>query len=236
MNKYLKNLNKIEFVVTNACSGNCKHCSQGAHTNLSCGIDPKIATDAIKYVSAEYEIQTVMAFGGEPLLYPDVVYAIMDAATQMNVQKRQVITNGFFSKDENYICEVVKALEKSGVNEILLSVDAFHQETIPIDVVKTFAKEVKKTDIPVFLQPAWLKSPTHDNPYNRQTGSILDSFKDIGIPENGGNVIFFEGNAKKYLWEYFLEDIPKNPYIDNPYDVRCLSFSPDGCVLDSNVY
>lgn len=31
MNKYLKNLNRIEFVVTMACSGRCKHCSQGNH-------------------------------------------------------------------------------------------------------------------------------------------------------------------------------------------------------------
>lgn len=31
MNKYLKNLNRIEFVVTMACSGRCKHCSQENH-------------------------------------------------------------------------------------------------------------------------------------------------------------------------------------------------------------
>ena len=31
MNKYLKNLNRIEFVVTMACTGKCKHCSQGEH-------------------------------------------------------------------------------------------------------------------------------------------------------------------------------------------------------------
>ena len=31
MNKYLKNINRIEFVVTMACTGKCKHCSQGSH-------------------------------------------------------------------------------------------------------------------------------------------------------------------------------------------------------------
>lgn len=29
MNEYIKNLNRIEFVVTRACTGKCKHCSEG---------------------------------------------------------------------------------------------------------------------------------------------------------------------------------------------------------------
>lgn len=31
LNKYLKNLNRIKFVITNSCTGKCKHCSQGSH-------------------------------------------------------------------------------------------------------------------------------------------------------------------------------------------------------------
>lgn len=31
MNEYLKNLNRIEFVITDSCTGKCKHCSQGNH-------------------------------------------------------------------------------------------------------------------------------------------------------------------------------------------------------------
>ena len=232
MNEYLKNLNKIEFVVTFACSGRCKHCSEGDHTDSGKSIDTEVAVNAIKRVAGEYDVKTIMAFGGEPLLYPDVTCKIMQAASEMNVPKRQIITNGFFSKDADRIREVVKKLELSGTNEILLSVDAFHQQTIPLDIVKIFAKEVKKTDISLYLQPAWLVSPTHKNPYNVQTRKILDSFCDIS--ENDGNIIFPEGNAKKYLAEYFTDDTPINPYIDDPQDVRCLSFSPDGSVLDSN--
>ena len=31
MNEYVKNPNRIEFVVTTACTGRCKHCSEGEH-------------------------------------------------------------------------------------------------------------------------------------------------------------------------------------------------------------
>ena len=103
MNQYLKNLNKIEFVVTDACTGCCKHCSQGDHMKNGEHIDPRVAADAVIRITKEYEIKTVMTFGGEPLLCPETVFLIMNAAKRMNVPKRQVITNGFFSKNSHVL-------------------------------------------------------------------------------------------------------------------------------------
>ena len=236
MNQYLKNLNKIEFVVTYACTGRCKHCSEGDHTSCGERIDPQIAADAVRKIAAEYDIKTVMTFGGEPLLYTDAVYAIMTAAKELNIPKRQVITNGYFSKNADKIREVAERLAACGVNNLLLSLDVFHQETIPLDVVKQFAAEIKKCGIRIRLQPAWLRSAVDDNPYNRKTREILASFADMGISVNEGNVIFPEGNALKYLAEYFTDELPENPYVEDPRDVRCVSFSPNGDVLGGNVY
>ena len=236
MNVYLKNLNKVEFVVSFACTGRCKHCSEGDHETRGESIDPIAAADAVSKVSSAYDIKTVLVFGGEPLLYPDAVYEIIAAASRCNIPKRQVITNGYFTKDSDKIREVAEKLSLCGVNDLLLSVDAFHQETIPLDVVKNFAGEAKKCGIPIRLQPAWLVSAEDENPYNRKTREILDAFRDLDIPTGEGNVIFPEGNAKKYLAEYFADSIPENPYAEDARDVRCLSFSPNGDVLSGNVY
>ncbi len=235
-NQYLQNLQKIEFVVTDACTGKCKHCSEGSHPACGAHIDPQTAADAVRKIAAEYDIQTVMTFGGEPLLYPDAVYAIIRTATELGIARRQVITNGYFTKDLAHIASVAQALAESGVNDLLLSVDAFHQETIPLESVKFFAAEAKNCGIPMRLSPAWLVSPTDDNPYNRKTREILDSFADLEIPVGDGNIIFPEGNARKYLAEYFTDVCPENPYEEDPRDVRCLSFLPNGDVLDGNVY
>ena len=235
-NKYLSNLDKIEFVITYACTGKCKHCSEGNHECSGENIDPDVATMAVEKISSLYDIKTVMTFGGEPLLYPETVFAIMKSALKMNVPRRQVITNGFFSSDALRIQNVAEQLYKSGVNDLLLSVDAFHQETIPIKIVKMFALELKRVNVPVRLQPAWLVNPEHDNPYNAKTREILDSFKNMGIYENEGNIIFPEGNALKYLSQYFTCDVAENPYIEDPKQVRCVSFSPCGDVLGGNVY
>ena len=57
---------------------------------------------------------------------------------------------------------------------------------------------------------------------------------DIEVGE--GNVVFPEGNALKYLAEYFADYAPENPYIEDPCDVKCLSFSPNGDILGGNIY
>ena len=235
-NRYLKNLSKIEFVVTYACTGRCKHCSEGDHATHGERIDPALAASAVRRIVAEYDVQTVMTFGGEPLLYVDAVEAIMQAATECGVRTRQVITNGYFSKDEERICEVAERLSACGVNDLLLSVDAFHQETIPLETVRRFAEAARSCAIPMRLQPAWLVSAADDNPYNRRTREVLDTLRDLEIPVSAGNVIFPEGNAKKYLAEYFGECAPENPYVEDVRDVRCVSFSPNGDVLGSNAY
>ena len=235
-NRYLENLNKIEFVVTDACTGRCKHCSEGEHASCVERIDPHIAADAVRKIAAEYDIKTVMAFGGEPLLHPEAVFAVMSAAKELDIPKRQVITNGYFSNNGETVCKVASRLAECGVNDLLLSVDAFHQETIPLDAVKFFASEVKRNGVPIRLSPAWLVSREDENPYNRQTRNILAAFEDLEIFAGEGNIIFPEGNALKYLSEYFSETAPENPYVEDPRDVRCVSFSSNGDVLGGNVY
>ena len=236
INQHLKNLTKIEFVITNACTGKCKHCSEGAHKACGESIDPTVAALAVKRVAEAYDLQTVMTFGGEPLLYPEAVYAILNAAKEMSVPRRQVITNGYFSTRIEKIREVVCRLAACGVNDLLLSVDAFHQETIPLDVVQKFASEALACGIPVRLSPAWLVSREDDNPYNRETRRILGSFSRLNIPVGEGNVVFPEGNALQYLAAYFDDTPPENPYVEDPRDLRCLSVSPNGDLLNGNLY
>lgn len=235
MNKYLKNLNRIEFVVTMACSGRCKHCSQGSHIS-SDHINPEIAEQAIYDICSNYKIESLMTFGGEPLLYPETVCRIHSAAKKMNIPQRELITNGYFSKSVNRIKEVARMLAESGVESICLSVDAFHQETIPLEPVKYFAECVVKSKIPVKLSPAWIVNEKDNNPYNLKTKDVLGKFEDLHIPIGSGNIVFPSGNALKYLSEYFEAGITySSPYEEDIFDVRAISFSPNGDVLNGNI-
>ncbi len=236
MNKHLKSLNRIEFVVTMACTGRCKHCSQGEHKSKD-RIDKYLAADAVRKIAAEYDIKSVMTFGGEPLLCHETVCEIHKAAKEMNIAQRQLITNGYFSKDSDKIKLVAKEIIENGVNEILLSVDAFHQETIPLEYVKAFANAVNVPEVKLKVHPAWLVNADDDNPYNIRTREFLAEFNQIGIETSEGNVIFPSGNAFKYLGEYFdLSKEIKNPYQEDPTDIRAICFGANGDILGSNIY
>ena len=236
MNKYI-NLERIEFVVTMGCTGKCRHCSEGSHSFSGEHIDSSAAVSAIEEVCRHYSIKSLMTFGGEPLLYPETVCAIHSAAKAADIPQREVITNGYFSKNEQRINEVAEMLAESGVNRILLSIDAFHQETIPLEPVMTFAEAVRNTGVPLFLSPAWLKSPENDNFYNKRTNELLKKFTDNGFDVSEGNIIFPQGNARVLLAEYFDEDNSiADPYEDDPRNIRTLSFEPDGSVLGGNIY
>lgn len=237
MNEYLKNLKRIEFEITLACTGECKHCSQGGLEAGAGHIDADIAVKAVREICTNFRIESLMTFGGEPLLYPDIVCTIHRAASELGIRKRQVITNGYFSKDSERIAEVARNLSECGVNNLLLSVDAFHQETIPLEIVMYFAECSVKAGIPIKLQPAWLVSADDRNPYNNRTRELLKEFEHLIIPINGGNVIFPEGNALKYLSEYFKDGAaPISPYKQDAKDVRTVSFCPNGDVLNGNIY
>ena len=68
------------------------------------------------------------------------------------------------------------------------------------------------------------------------SAEIIRGFSDEEIPVGEGNVVFPEGNARRYLSAYFDEESPENPYAEDPCDLHCLSVSSNGDVLDGNLY
>lgn len=238
MNPYTKNLNRIELLITLTCTGRCKHCSEGDHTSAGCHMDGDAAAEMVRKVAGKYNIESLMTFGGEPLLYPEEVCKIHTAARNMGIPKRQIITNGFFSRDIEKIRRVAGMLVESGATDILLSVDAFHQETIPLEPVMTFAEAISaRKSICIRVHPAWLVSEEANNPYNRKTREILKEFQRMGIETSSGNVVFPEGNALRYLGEYFDLGIPQvNPYTEDPADIHAICVNPDGGILGKNIY
>lgn len=238
------NLKRIEFVVTYHCTGRCIHCSVGEGNNVPehPHVQTEAAVSAIRQLTGHFPIASVMTFGGEPLLYPDTVCAIHKTARDCGIEIRQLITNGYFSKDNDRIREVAENLKEAGVNNLLLSVDAFHQQTIPLEPVQSFAGWASKAGIEkLHLSPAWLVNKEHDNTYNAKTKELLAAFSDLGISESHGNNIFMAGNAAKYLAEYYpapnlclSDSCGSQPYTDPLTDITSLSIVPNGDVMICN--
>ncbi|MBR4080489.1 MAG: radical SAM protein [Clostridia bacterium] len=204
MNPYLK-MNRLEFTLTERCTGCCRHCSAGGgRRNGPNHVPLEASVKALRWLAEHAEMTSVMTFGGEPLLYPEVTCAIHRAAAECGIPDRQLITNGYFAKDEKRIREVALLLAEAGVNDVLISVDAFHQETIPTGPVRAFAQAVKAVGISkTRFSPAWVVNEAFDCPENTRTREILASLADTGLPVHSGNDIFLAGNALTHLAKYY---------------------------------
>lgn len=237
INKYLANLKRIEFLITYDCTGKCIHCSEGDHKFSGIHINGESGANALKEILKIHNIESVMTFGGEPLMYHSEVYKIHSAANSLNIPHRQLITNGYFSKNNEEIKTVCKNLKKAGVNDILLSVDSFHQETISLEPVKFFAQTLKDLGMPIRTNPAWIKNKDFECLYNLKTKEILKEFEKLCITEGSGNIVFPWGNAKKNLSRYFTDSENYiNPYEENPAELKSVSIEPDGTFLNGNIY
>ena len=205
MNPYL-NINRLEFILTERCTGRCRHCSVGDRVAHPKGthVPQEAAVQAVRELAELYAVQSVMTFGGEPLLYPEVTCAIHRTAMQCGIPKRQLITNGFFSREEKRIRAVAQELADAGVNDLLISVDGFHQETIPLEPVRMFAEAAKAAGIEkVRLSPAWVVNESFDCPENTRTREVLSKLADMGVPVGEGNDVFLAGNAIEHLRHYY---------------------------------
>ena len=240
MNPYL-DINRLEFILTDHCTGRCRHCSAADivnHPRKAPHAPVEASVQAIRFLAETYDMRSVMTFGGEPLLYPEVTCAIHRAAKDAGIPCRQLITNGFFTRDENRIREVAQALADAGVNDLLISVDAFHQENIPLEPVRAFALAAKEAGIgKLRFSPAWVVNEIFDCPENTRTRGILASLADTGIPVGGGNDIFMAGNAIDHLSHYYpparldmADCCGSMPYTEPLTHQTSLSIEPDGKV------
>jgi MoaA/NifB/PqqE/SkfB family radical SAM enzyme len=180
-----------------------------------------------------------MTFGGEPLLYPDIVCAIHQEAAKLNIPSRQVITNGYWSKDTQKTRSIALALASARVNNIAFSVDAFHQEHVSLEQVKLTARALLDAGISnISWNPCWLVSEDDDNKYNRKIRTILKELSELPIRAGSGNTVEPEGKALIRLRAYFQRTFEwsKNSCQDIPYmnkldDIRSICVEPNGDVL-----
>ena len=98
INKYINDINRVEFTVTHSCTSNCKHCSVGKNKGTD-KLDKLTAANILIELSNEFQIASVMTFGGEPLLFSDTTFAIHKTAKDCGILVRQIITNGYFTND-----------------------------------------------------------------------------------------------------------------------------------------
>lgn len=234
-------IKRLEFLVTRQCSGRCRHCcvisAKGDPCRSYADLEPVL--DAIRQLGGVFNIDSVMTYGGEPLLYPDVTAALHKTAMDCGVIRRELITNGYFSNDAAVATAVVEKLLAAGVNDIKVSIDAFHQEYIPERRVEPFVSALlSKGFRHIAIHPAWLVSPDDANDYNKRTRDLIERLsRKYRLAISRGNIIVLSGQAKDNLWSYYADqsldlEAPcgQMVFTNSLSDIKTLRILPNGDV------
>jgi hypothetical protein len=231
---------RIEFAVTYRCNSRCRHCQVGPEKRASwpAAIDAEVAVRVVREVGRAYAPSSLMTFGGEPLLYPEVVCAIHRAAREVGIAERQIITNAGWPRAQEAFRAVADRLAASGVNDVHVSVDAFHQEHIPLEVVERNVRALAEAGIGrLAWNPCWVVSEEHNNPWNERTRAILQALAHLPVERSRGNDLQPMGNAPRWLGEYLPARVPfpagtcgDLPYTGRLDQVGSIFLDPDGAI------
>lgn len=239
-------LQRIEFVVTYRCISHCKHCAIADDKRASepVALDPKLAASIVRSVARQHAPQSVMTFGGEPLLFLDTVCAVHAAAKASGIEQRQVITNAGWPRREAESRGLAFRLAESGVTSMAISVDCFHQEHIALHVVEQNVQALIEAGIDrLTWNPCWVIAREHDNKWNSETNAILRALAHLPVAQSEGNVVQPTGNALVWLTDWMPGRVPNPsgscgdmPYTGKLDEVDSISVQPDGSIAVCNEF
>lgn len=163
--------------------------------------------DGISYLeetASVTKLGSFMIFGGEPMLYPERAVKLFQKANELGVPEIELITNGFWGKDASRAKGLATQLKDAGVNEVLISVDAFHLPHIPLDYPRSAALACQDAGIKrTRWNVAILESDNALNQFDRQTSRIMQILAPLSLEVNA-NKIWPQGRARRTLSEFFL--------------------------------
>jgi MoaA/NifB/PqqE/SkfB family radical SAM enzyme len=196
------NIKGIDFLLTFKCPSQCKHCSYRAGPQREGYMNSQDAIRWLTEATATQSIQSLTIHGGEPFLYFEVLQNCLRKAKDLNIPQRWVITNGYWAETRALAEEKLGLLKEHGLTCITFSVDAFHQEYITLDNVKTGIGAATQIGfVTIAVDSYYIVSKNYDVPYNKVTAEVIDNLNGLPDVHFFHYPVSFEGRATDYLTE-----------------------------------
>ena len=226
------NLRRLEFTLTRKCNSQCIHCQ--ADASLRKGVmRVKDAYNYLAEATAVSDLESFMIFGGEPMLYPKRTIAIFNKASQFRIPKIEMITNGVWGKNKPTAEKIARKLKAAGVNDLNISVDAFHLQFIPLEYPRNAALASLKADIEnITWNVAVIDSINATNEYDKKTAQILKTLQPIGLEACTVKIVP-AGRAIQNLRQYFQHTSVYGPCEGKPLTDNTLTNPESICIEPS---
>jgi len=152
-------LSELAISLTNKCNIQCRHCFFGCSPLRSRDLSWEVIERVINEASRLDHIRTIGFTGGEPFLNRNKLTRAVQLCTGLGIEST-VISNGFWALSIGKAVEVLKELP--GLRRLGLSTDSFHQEFIPIDIIRNAICASAQLGIECTIRISHLKNPVSE--------------------------------------------------------------------------
>ena len=200
-------IENLDFLLTFNCPAKCKHCSYKAGPDISGFMKLYEAENYLMELVDTQQLQSVTIHGGEPFLYFDILRNIIEKAKNLAIPRRGIITNSYWAKTKDIANKKLLKLKQAGLNQITFSVDAFHQEFIPLENVKNAI--ISATSIGfdnIWVDSYFVGDLNADNLYNNKNYQILKDLKEIDTVIINKYVAGFEGRGADLAEDFEIKN------------------------------
>lgn len=224
-------IKRLEFVLTEKCNSRCIHCQGGSSPEREGVMEVEDGLTYLEEVTSVTELDSFMIFGGESMLYPQRTIKLFQRARELGIPRIELITNGFWGKDVDRARTLAIQLKMAGVNEMLISVDAFHSPHILLEYPRNAGSASLSAGIErVAWNVAVLEDINSMNEFDRKTREILDTLAPLGL-EVHFNKVWPQGRARRNLRKFFSRQPLEGdcPEKENALiNLTCITLDPAG--------
>lgn len=130
--RVLPTFRNVTIAITSRCSLACSFCYNSSDPSSKEMMTKERAVTVIHEIAeANIGVWHINIRGGEAILEPDTVRAVIDAATEHRILT-SLTTSGFWSTDYKTAFDVMRDLRQRGLYELALSIDDEKAKTIPL--------------------------------------------------------------------------------------------------------
>jgi hypothetical protein len=138
------------LITTYACTSACRHCLYHSGPRREKRyIDPADAEKTLRLVKS-LGCAAVHIGGGEPMLRPEGLGAVLDAARLAGVSVDYVETNAAWFTDAGSAAVLLSELRARGLHTLLVSISPFHNEHIPFGRTRGVMDAAARAGVRVF--------------------------------------------------------------------------------------
>lgn len=138
-------------VITNySCMSRCGHCLYNCGPRRSKDYLDEETAERIFRRIADLGCRAVHIGGGEPLIDPEKLFPVLNAARKTGVGIDYVETNSGWFTDANQADALLNRLREAGVHTLLVSISPFHNAYIPYSRVQGVIDACRRTGMNIF--------------------------------------------------------------------------------------